>query len=248
MDIIEKVNLTRYTLKEILSDEWDTDTIVDYSNHEIEKMYSIPSSKNSSLGVATGCNFSLSHKMIPSHKLHIVYYNFPEIGKLSSKITKSCSDKIYNLYKSEYFNKEDSVFIIINDSITESVEKTINELNIMLQTDFKELEISSDIIDEMKTNNFPLEKKHFCNVHIFNIDSLTNNLLDHRLVPKHNQIRKKKDIKDILEKCNCSINQLPIILKKDAVAKLIRLTPGDLCEIKRTSIKCGEYSFYRVCT
>ena len=117
MDIIEKVNQTRYTLKEILSTEWDTDTITDYSNQEIEKMYSSPSSKDSVLGVATGCNFTIRHKMIPSHRLHIIYYNFPEIGRLSSKINKSCCDKIYNLYKGDLFNKEDSVFIIINEKI-----------------------------------------------------------------------------------------------------------------------------------
>ena len=82
---------------------------------------------------------------------------------------------------------------------------------------------------------------------MFNINGLTNNLLNHRLVPLHIPIRRIKGIKDILNKSNCTINQLPIILKNDAIAKLIRLSPGDICEIKRNSIKCGEYSFYRVC-
>ena len=40
MDIIEKVNQTRYTLKEILSDEWETSIIPDYTNYEIERIYS----------------------------------------------------------------------------------------------------------------------------------------------------------------------------------------------------------------
>tara|TARA_B100000686_G_scaffold353748_1_gene460632 strand:- start:731 stop:1477 length:747 start_codon:yes stop_codon:yes gene_type:complete len=247
MDIIEKVNKTRYTLKEILSTEWNTETITDYSNQEIEKMYSLPSSKDSVLGIATGCNFSIPHKMIPSHKLHIIYYNFPEIGRLSSKINKSCCDKIYNLYKGDLFNKEDSVFIIINEKITESLEKSVDELNINLQNELKESELNKTIIDEMRKNNFPLEKKHFGNVHMFNINGLTNNLLIHRLVPLHIPIRKMTDIKEILNKTNCTISQLPIILKNDAIAKLIRLSPGDICEIKRNSIKCGEYSFYRVC-
>ena len=99
----------------------------------------------------------------------------------------------------------------------------------------------------MKKNNFPLEKKHFSNVHMFNINGLTKNLLNHRLVPVHIPIRKMTEIKEILNKTNCTISQLPIILKNDAIAKLIRLAPGDVCDIKRNSIKCGEYSFYRVC-
>ena len=93
MNIIQKVNSTRYTLKEILEEEWDVSSISDLSNQEIEKIYNIPSSKNSTLssfGIAAACNFSLQHKFIPSHRLHIIYYNFPEIGRNSSKVTKSC--------------------------------------------------------------------------------------------------------------------------------------------------------------
>ena len=77
MNIVEKVNKTRYTLKEILEDEWDVSSIADLSDNEIHKIYSIPSSKNSNLalfGPASGCNFSLNHRKIQSHKLHIIYY------------------------------------------------------------------------------------------------------------------------------------------------------------------------------
>ena len=45
MNIVEKVNHTRYTLKEVLKDEWDTSTIANLSNAEVEKMYTIPSGK-----------------------------------------------------------------------------------------------------------------------------------------------------------------------------------------------------------
>ena len=43
MNIIEKINRSRYNLKEILSNEWDTDIIHDLSDQEIEKMYTIQS-------------------------------------------------------------------------------------------------------------------------------------------------------------------------------------------------------------
>lgn len=259
MNIIQKVNRTRYTLKEILEDEWDTSTIANLSDQEVEKMYNIPTAKNKSIstfGVATGCNFSLKHKNIPSHHLHIIYYNFPEIGRTSSKITKSSCDKIINLYKSDLINFEDSLIIIINDKISESLEKSFNELNITLQNDYEDKNINEEIIKEMMDNNYPLEKKHFRNVHIFNIDSLTNNLLNHRLVPKHDVIRDHKSIEEILEKCNCTSNQLPIILKNDMISKLKRLANGDICIIHRDSvkdskikkkIKSGEYTFYRIC-
>lgn len=259
MNIIQKVNHTRYTLKSILEDEWDVSTIPDLSDQEVEKIYNIPTSKNKSIstfGVASGCNFSLKHKYVPSHKIHIIYYNFPEIGRTSSKVTKSACDKIMNLYKNELIDFEDSLIVIINDKISESLEKSFNELNITLQNEYEDKNLDENIVNEMMENDFPLEKKHFRNVHIFNVDSLTNNLLNHRLVPKHEVIRDNKSIKKILEECNCSTNQLPIILKNDMISKIKRLASGDICIIYRegekrsnikNKVKSGKYKFYRIC-
>ena len=92
MNIVEKVTKTRSTLKDILSNEWDTSVMPELSNIEVEKLYTLPSSKNKQIaqfGVASACNFSLKHKLVPSYRLHVIYYNFPEIGKSSSKDTKS---------------------------------------------------------------------------------------------------------------------------------------------------------------
>ena len=250
MNTIQKINNTRYSLKEMLEDEWDTSKIADLSLQEVEKMFSTPLAKNSqlnTLGNSAGCNFTLNHKYIPSFQLHIVYYNLPEVGSQNSKVTKSICDKILNLYKKDYFNFEDSVFVIINDNISETLQKSFNELNIILQNDFEENELSEQIIDEMMKNNFPLEKKHFRNVNVFTINNITNNIMKHRLVPKHKAIRNKNEINEILDKCNCTINQLPIILKNDIISKILRLSTGDICEITRISHKCGEYPFYRVC-
>ena len=99
----------------------------------------------------------------------------------------------------------------------------------------------------MEKNDFNLDKKHFRNIHLFNIDNFTNNILKHRLVPEHLVIRKKEEIQKILKECNCNLTQLPIILKNDIISKILRLAPGDLCKIIRNSDKCGEYPFYRVC-
>ena len=124
MNIIQKVNRTRYTLKEILDEEWDTSTIADLSDQEIEKIYSVPSAKNKSLstfGVASGCNFSLKNKYVPTHELHVIYYNFPELNSPNLKVTKQCGDKMLSLYTSEIINPEDSIILILTDKITENI-------------------------------------------------------------------------------------------------------------------------------
>ena len=245
MSTSQKINKSRYTLKNILSDEWDTSILQDYSDQEIDKIYSLPAANLSPFpGVAGACNVTFSHRKIPSHKLHIIYYNFPENGRKSSKVTKSSCDKIEEYYTDESINSEDSIFVIINDAISESLEKSFHELNVKLQGTF---EISETVQEEMIKNDILLEKRHFRNVYLFNIDNFTNNILEHRLVPPHKHIREKKKIDEVLEKCNCRVHQLPIILKSDIMSKMLRLTSGDLCEITRTSDKSGTYPFYRVC-
>ena len=250
MNIIQKINRSRYTLKEILNKEWDTSTIADLSDHEIERMYNISSAKNKSIaqfGIASACNFSLKNKSIPSYRLHIIYYNFPDIGKVGSKITKSACEKLKTLYSNDLISPEDSIILIINDLVSPSLESSFTGLNILLQNEIEDIELDDSIIDEMKKNNFPLEKIHFRNVTLLSIDSITNNILNHRLVPPHNAIRSKKAIQEILQKSNCKLNQLPIILKSDIISKYLRLSAGDVCEITRKSMKSGEYPFYRLC-
>ena len=241
--IIDKINKTRHTLKEILKDDWDISSIVDLSNEELEVMYSSTFMNPKKIN---GCNFSLKHNKLQSIKLHIIYYNFPEIGDISTKITKYSFNDIYE-YLKNIFNSEDSVFIIINEKITETIGKNLENLNIKIQSEYKSQEISENELQDMQENNLFLEKKHFRMIHLFNINNLTNNLLNHRLVPEHIVIRNKEEIDSILTKCNSKFNQLPIILKIDIMAKLNRLSVGDIVEITRKSLKSGEYPFYRVC-
>ena len=250
MNIVDKVTRTRFTLKEILSNEWDTSVMPEMSNNEVEKMYTLPSSKNKQIaqfGVASACNFSLKHKLIPSYKLHVIYYNFPEIGKTSSKITKSSCDKIEALYSSEIISPHDSIIMIINDEISESLQNSFDALNVRLQNDLEISDINEKVVSEMKKNKLLIEKKHFRTVTLFNVNNLTNNIMDHRLVPEQSSIRDREEIKKILEENNCNTKQLPIILKHDIVSKYLRLSTGDLCKVTRKSIKTGEYNFYRIC-
>ena len=253
MKITEKINRSRYTLKSILSNEWNTLIIQDYSLKEIDSIYS----NNSGLeqfGYGFICNLKLSHKIIENYSLHVVYYKFPDLSpdSTSSKVSKkSLIDNIIKLYEEEYFKSNDSVMIIINENISETIQKAIDNFNIEIQNNLELTGLNSEIMDEFKSKDIKLGReynlKHFKNIQIIDINSLTNNLLEHNLVPKHEVIRNKEEINKILEDCNANISQLPIILKNDIIAKLIRLSPGDLCKITRNNEKSGINYFYRVC-
>ena len=253
MKITEKINRSRYTLKSILSTEWDTIPISDYSLKELDSIYSNTSGLEQ-YGYGFVCNFSLKHKVIENYSLHVVYYKFPDVspdsgaGKVSKK---SLIDNINKLYEEEYFKENDSIIIIINEEVSETIQIAMDNFNIELQNQLEVNGLNKDIMDELKSKNISLNNdyniKHFKNIQILDINSLTNNLLDHKLVPKHEVIRNKEEIGKILEDCNANISQLPIILKNDIIAKLIRLSPGDLCKITRNNEKSGINYFYRVC-
>ena len=72
----QKVNSSRYNLKEILSTEWKTETLPDLSNQEMEKLYSLSSSHLSPFpGIAGACNFTFEHKFIPSYtSKHLLFF------------------------------------------------------------------------------------------------------------------------------------------------------------------------------
>ena len=253
MNKTEKINKSRYTLKEILSDEWDTSVIPDYTDDEIERIYL--NSDNSFItpfGLGFNCNIILNHNTITNYRLLILYYNFKEIDKVSQKVNDKIRDKIIKeIYDENYINNNDSIMIIVDEKITESIEKYISVLNIELQNNLSQNGLTKEINDELISLNIELNNdislRHFKNAYILNIDSLTNNLLKHSLIPEHKVIRDKKSIDEILNKCNANINQLPMILKTDIISKLKRITTGDICEITRSSLKCGKYPFYRVC-
>ena len=71
------------------------------------------------------------------------------------------------------------------------------------------------------------------------------NIQKHILVSEHIKLSDAEK-KELLEKYNISINQLPKIFKSDAAIKNIDVKIGDVIKIKRISPTAGEFSFYRL--
>lgn len=64
------------------------------------------------------------------------------------------------------------------------------------------------------------------------------------LVPKHSKISEKEK-KEVLEKYNISLKELPKIMKKDPAIKELDAKAGDIIKITRKSPTAGESVFYR---
>lgn len=69
--------------------------------------------------------------------------------------------------------------------------------------------------------------------------------IEHELIPKHEKTTAKEK-KQLLEKYNISIKQLPRISKKDAAIEHLSVNDGDVLKITRKSKTAGETVFYRV--
>jgi DNA-directed RNA polymerase subunit H len=247
---IKKINQSRYNLTKYLSDEWKTQGIKEYSDIEIAKIYKSSQHVKGGIhfGAASGCNISLYHKLIPSHQLHIIYYNFPEIGQPSVKINKMCADKLNKLYSDEIIQPDDSIIVVLLNPVPETLENSIEELYNMGQEELIQNNLNEVIHSENeKLNEDKYTNFHFKNIHVYHLDTLSIDILQHSKVPKHEIIRKQGDIQNICEKCNCRPDQLPVIQRSDAVGKRLRIAPGDICKITRITNTAGETEYYRIC-
>jgi DNA-directed RNA polymerase subunit H (RpoH/RPB5) len=236
MEIITEVTKSRNVIKEILSEDYDTKSVPDYTEEEIDKLYRIDIKKSNPFSI-------LGYGI--SYYIHVLYYNFPEIGKSSSKVTKTFIDKIMSLYINEAVKYTDNIIVIINETISETINNMINTLNIQLHNKFNLDE--TELGKKLKEKNINLQSKHFRFVTLFNVKNLQFNALNHVLVDKHIIIRNTDEINKILKKCNSTIDQLPVISQDDAIGKLKLIRRGDLCKIERTSKSTGQYDYYRVC-
>ena len=72
-----------------------------------------------------------------------------QIQQLVKFSKKSLIDNINKLYENEYLNNNDSVMIIVNESISETVQKAIDDYNIELQNQLEVNGLNEDIMNDL---------------------------------------------------------------------------------------------------
>jgi DNA-directed RNA polymerase subunit H (RpoH/RPB5) len=86
------------------------------------------------------------------------------------------------------------------------------------------------------------------NIEVRTLASLQFNIMKHVLVPKHEVVKDKAVIDELLEKYSLKTKfQFPILLKADPVARWLGLKNGDVVKVTRSSPTAGEYIMYRCC-
>jgi len=70
------------------------------------------------------------------------------------------------------------------------------------------------------------------------------NVGNHELIPKHKKLSKKKK-KELFEKYNISLRELPKITKDDPAIAKLDAEEGDVIKITRKSETAGKTVYYR---
>ncbi len=71
------------------------------------------------------------------------------------------------------------------------------------------------------------------------------NVKKHMLVPEHSKLT-KKEIQELLEEYNLSLNELPKIVSTDPAIERFNVKLGDVIKIIRDSPTAGKSIYYRV--
>ena len=150
-----------------------------------------------------------------------LYVKYLITGKVRNSSLKKYLDELLEDFESEegFDPLTIEILIILNNKISDSLEKIIDY--------------------------FYFQKNIYIN--LFHIDSIRKNLSKHHLVPKHLKIE-QNSFQELKKNFNLNNRfQLPIISRKDIIAKYIGLKPGEICKIVRPSITSGEYTTWRCC-
>ena len=253
--LIERVYKSRNTIREIYKDyEWDTSSIPDISPQELESIFNTyQSNKKYLTDIGDGLAFTLTipHQHIQDHNLVVIYYNLSNTDEKKSKTTKSIVNRVKELYENEYVKQDDSLLIVVNDSQSESLYKLNHMINHEIHSDYSLSSQFHKYIYNPEKETKDLMNRYNQNIFrqcvLLSLDVFQVNLLKHDLVPKHETIYDKKDIKKLCSNYNMTEKQMPVIHRHDIIAKIIRLCVGDVCKITRYSQTSGESVYYRMC-
>lgn len=120
----------------------------------------------------------------------------------------------------------------------------INEIVLNILKEYNE-NIKVLIIYTNIINNV-LNKK-FNNVQLFNLNEVIIDKTKHVYANQKHTIIGEEELNTLLDKYKKTKDQLPKILHKDPMVKIIGANIGDVIKIQRKSKSTGIYYFYRVC-
>jgi DNA-directed RNA polymerase subunit H (RpoH/RPB5) len=163
----------------------------------------------------------------------------PEVGPLDMILKNRHNTTTYVKYRLDKIKTARAI-----ESFIEQIYKTqLKAGDNLILIAHEKINIPGSSFETM-LNNFYNQKGYF--VQIISLTQLLINIVDHRDVPKHEVITEEEK-NEIIEKYHIKENNLPNILREDAMAIYLGLTPGEVVRILRPSPTSGTYVSYRIC-
>jgi DNA-directed RNA polymerase I, II, and III subunit RPABC1 len=164
--------------------------------------------------------------------------DYHEIVDLSKNADTTIEIDVPNALKIMYYRHKKINTAKLQQSIQENVKLVLAIFTEKLST--ANMKSLAELGERLKAQGTDL--------HIFQLSELMFNITKHDLVPKHEVITDKKEIENIMQKYSLkSLNQLPLILHTDPVARYYGMKHGQVAKITRPSPSAGEYVLYRCC-
>ena len=163
----------------------------------------------------------------------------PEPGPMDMIVKNPNNTNTYVKYRLDKIKTARAI-----ESFIEQIYKTqLNPNDKLILIAHEKINIPGSSFETM-LNNFYNQKGYY--VQIISLPQLLINIIDHRDVPKH-EVMDEKEKQELLEKYGIKDSNIPIILRDDAMARYLGLTPGEVVRILRPSPTSGTYTSYRIC-
>jgi DNA-directed RNA polymerase subunit H (RpoH/RPB5) len=166
-------------------------------------------------------------------------FTSPEVGPLDMIVQNPDKSYTYVKYRLDKIKTARAIESFIEQIYTTQLKP--NDKLILVAPERINIQGSSF---EVMLNNFYNQNGYY--VQIISLPQLLINIVQHRDVP-HHEVITENEKKDLLEKYYIKQENLPVILRDDAMARYLGLRPGEVVKILRPSPTSGTYVSYRIC-
>ena len=163
----------------------------------------------------------------------------PEVGPLDMIVQNSDNSYTYVKYRLDKIKTARAI-----ESFIEQIYNTqLKPMDKLILVAPERINIQGSSFETM-LNNFYNQMGYY--VQIISLPQLMIDIVNHRDVP-HHEVISETEKKDLLEKYYIKQENLPVILRDDAMARYLGLRPGEVVKILRPSPTSGTYTSYRIC-
>ena len=163
----------------------------------------------------------------------------PEVGPLDMIVKNSDDSYTYVKYRLDKIKTARAI-----ESFIEQIYNTqLKPMDKLILVAPERINIQGSSFETM-LNNFYNQMGYY--VQIISLPQLLIDIVNHRDVPYH-EVISETEKKDLLEKYYIKQQNLPVILRDDAMARYLGLRPGEVVKILRPSPTSGTYTSYRIC-